>query len=65
MKLNLGDTIFSKYSIKNKFAKNLFVVRTTINKIVFCSNSKDFNEEYFELNGMERVLKTNIFFNKI
>ena len=49
MKLNLGDTIFSKCSVKNKFAKNLFVVRTTINKIVFCSNSKDFNEEYFEV----------------
>ena len=59
-----GDIIFCKDNAKNEFAKTVFVVRTSSNKVVFSSNSKDFNEEYLELNQIEGALKTSCFFNK-
>ena len=52
-----GDIIFSKDKIK--FPNTMFVMRTSAHNVVYCSNSKDFLEEYFDLKDIEGVLKTS------
>ena len=37
----------------------MFVMRTSAHNVVYCSNSKDFLEEYFDLKDIEGVLKTS------
>ena len=60
--IKTADIIFCKESEKKDFAKNMFVVRTSVNNVVFCSNSKDLSEEYFQVDDIEGVLKTSCFF---
>ena len=60
--IKAGDIIFCKDNEKNNFAKTMFVVRTTSNNAVFCSNSKDLLEEYLKVNLMEGILKTSILY---
>ena len=57
-----GDIIFCKENKKNDFAKTMFVLRTSVKNVVYCSNSKDLSEEYFLVDDIEGVLKTSCFF---
>ena len=46
----------------DKFAKTMFVMRTSINSVIFCSNNKDCLEENYELKFIKGVLKTSCLF---
>lgn len=61
--INPGDIIFPKDNvIMDKLAKTMFVMRTSINNVIFCSNDKDCLEENCELNFIKGVLKTSWLF---
>lgn len=57
-----GDVIFCKENKKSNFAKTIFVMRTSVKNVVFCSNSKDLCEEYLDINFIEGLLKTSCLF---
>ena len=55
-----GDIIFIQYKSNLHFP--LFVVRTTIDKIVFCSNSEDKKESFIKVELAKGILKTSSLF---
>jgi hypothetical protein len=55
-----GDIIFIQYKSNLHFP--LFVVRTTIDKIVFCSNSEDKKESFLKVETAKGILKTSSLF---
>ena len=61
--INSGDIIFLKDNVMmDKFAKTMFVMRTSINSVIFCSNNKDCLEENCELTFIKGILRTSCLF---
>ena len=58
--IKAGDIIFTQDKKNNQFP--VFVVRTTIDKIVYCSNSEDKKESFLKIELAKSILKTSSLF---
>lgn len=58
--IKAGDIIFTQE--KEKFDHPMFVMRTSIDAVIYCSNSKDVQEGSFKINLVTGVLKTSSLF---
>ena len=58
--IKAGDIIFTQDKKNNQFP--VFVVRTTIDKIGYCSNSEDKKESFLKIELAKSILKTSSLF---
>ena len=58
--IKAGDIIFTQNKKNNQFP--VFVVRTSVDKIVYCSNSEDKKESFLKIELAKSILKTSSLF---
>jgi hypothetical protein len=58
--IKAGDIIFTQDKKNNQFP--VFVVRTSVEKIVYCSNSEDKKESFLKIELAKSILKTSSLF---